>query len=98
MVYQILDLHHYEHQPHYKKTKSNTQLRNGYSNMIVPPPAASEKRKNRIPIGTIISISLILLAGFVVYSIYPIIFSFGKTNIEIIPAPASSKHPVILGA
>ena len=28
--------------------------------------------------------SLILFAGFVVYSIYPIIFSFGKTNIEII--------------
>lgn len=93
-----LTLHHYEHQPHYKKTKSDTQLRNSYSNMIVPPPAASEKRKNRIPIGTIISISLILLAGVVVYSIYPIIFSFGKTNIEIIPAPASSKHPVILGA
>jgi len=42
--------------------------------------------------------SLILFAGFVVYSIYPIIFSFGKTNIEIIPAPASSKHTVTLGA
>jgi hypothetical protein len=42
--------------------------------------------------------SLILFAGFVVYSIYPIIFSFGKTNIEIIPAPASSKHTVTPGA
>jgi branched-chain amino acid transport system substrate-binding protein len=66
--------------------------------MIVPHPAVSEKRKKRIPIGTITSISIILFAGFVVYSIYPIIFSFGNTNIEIIPAPASSKHTVTLGA
>ena len=41
---------------------------------------------------------LILFAGFVVYSIYPIIFSFGNANIEVIPAPASSKHTVTLGA
>ncbi|HYT44109.1 MAG TPA: ABC transporter substrate-binding protein, partial [Methylomirabilota bacterium] len=90
----------YEQQPqrHHKKTKSHTRLHNGHSNLIVPPPAASEKRKKRIPIGTITSMSLILFAGFVVYSIYPIIFSFGKTNIEIITAPASSKHTVTLGA
>jgi branched-chain amino acid transport system substrate-binding protein len=95
-----LSLHHYEQHPqhHHKKTKSDTRLHNGHSNIIVPPPAASEIRKKRIPIGTLTSMSLILFAGFVVYSIYPIIFSFGKTNIEIIPAPASSKQTVTLGA
>jgi branched-chain amino acid transport system substrate-binding protein len=95
-----LTLHHYEQQPQHqhKMTNSDTRLHNGHSNMIVPPPAVSEKRKKRIPIGTITCMVLILFAGFVVYSIYPIIFSFGNANIEVIPAPASSKHTVTLGA
>ncbi len=95
-----LTLLHYEQQPQHqhKMTNSDTRLHNGHSNMIVPPPAVSEKRKKRIPVGTITCMVLILFAGFVVYSIYPIIFSFGSANIEIIPAPASSKHTVTLGA
>lgn len=97
-----LTLHHYEYeqqpQQQRKMTNSDTRLHNGHSNMIVPPPAVSEKRKKRIPIGTIICMVLILFAGFVVYFIYPRIFSFGNANIEIIPASASSKHTVILGA
>ncbi|MGB7953479.1 MAG: ABC transporter substrate-binding protein [Candidatus Nitrosopolaris sp.] len=39
---------------------------------------------------------IILFAGFVVYSIYPIIFF--NANIEVIPAPASLIHTVTLGA
>ncbi len=97
-----LTLHHYEYeqqpQQQRKMTNSDTRLHNGHSNMIVPPPAVSEKRKKRIPIGTIICMVLILFAGFVVYFIYPRIFSFGNANIEIIPASASSKHTIILGA
>ena len=97
-----LTLHHYEYeqqpQHQHKMTNSDTRLHNGHSNMIVPPPAVSEKRKKRIPIGTIICMVLILFAGFVVYFIYPRIFSFGNANIEIIPASASSKHTIILGA
>ena len=95
-----LTLHHYEQQPQHqhKMTNSDTRLHNGHSNMIVPPPAVSEKRKKRIPIGTITCMVIILFAGFVVYSIYPIIFSFGNANIEVIPAPASPKHTVTLGA
>jgi hypothetical protein len=40
-----LTLHHYEQQPRhqYKMTNSETRLHNGHSNMIVPPPAVSEK-------------------------------------------------------
>jgi hypothetical protein len=95
-----LTLHHYEQQPQHqhKMTNSDTRLHNGHSNMIVPPPAVSEKRKKRIPIETITCMVIILSAGFVVYSIYPIIFSFGNANIEVIPAPASPKHTVTLGA
>jgi branched-chain amino acid transport system substrate-binding protein len=72
-------------------------LQNGHSNLSIPPKKISEKEK-RIPTGLIFSVSLILFVFIMVYSFYPVIFSFGNTNMEIIPAPAGSKHTATLGA
>jgi branched-chain amino acid transport system substrate-binding protein len=98
-----LSLHHHAApllRPRREATNVDTRLHNDHIIDVIPTPDSKKvTRKKRMRTGTIISISLILVSGFVVYSIYPAIFSFGNANTEIIiPALAGSKHNITLGA
>ena len=98
-----LSLHHHDApllRPRREATNVDTRLHNDHIiDVIHTPDSKKVTRKKRMRTGTIISISLILVSGFVVYSIYPAFFSFGNANTEIIiPALAGSKHNITLGA
>lgn len=94
-----LSLHHHD-APLLRPRREATnvpRLHNDHIIDVIPTPDSKKvTRKKRMRTGTIISISLILVSGFVVH---PAIFSFGNANTEIIiPALAGSKHNITLGA